>query len=163
MKINNNFHLFLFNTFRRRNGQLLALLSRLGIVRLGDRLLTFRRAIAAVHVLLNRLVVFLNILNDLVFQRPFEKIELTDGGLNAGPVLVWNTDSVPAAKRVETALAVSFEFELVIDVNLEPADIAELVGNRIQCIVFLCIIGGKPIDDTERNFGIAGNDFQHGI
>ena len=109
MKINNNFHLFLFNTFRRRNGQLLALLSRLGIVRFGDRLLALRRAIAAVHVLLNRLVVFLNILNDLVFQRPFEKIELTDGGLNSGPILVWNTDSVPAAKRVETALTVSLE------------------------------------------------------
>jgi len=72
-----------------------------------------------IHIGLDRRIIAVNIINDPVLDRPFKKIELTNGGFHGFLVVVGDRDTLPSAEGVETAFTVGLEFELVIVVHLE--------------------------------------------
>jgi hypothetical protein len=61
----------------------------------------------------------LDIIDDVVFDGPFEEIELANRGFHEIFFVIGDGNTLPATKRVESALGICFEFELVIIVDLE--------------------------------------------
>ncbi len=117
-------------------------------------------------------------LNNLVLDGPFEKIQLPNRRLDIGLGIVWNHNTVTATKRVKPHLAVCLQFQAVtleyaetLFVGLPIEHSAALVfgGNRIYSQEFLGVVGDEPIDDSQR-YGFAVDYlqefihiFRHGI
>ena len=115
------------------------------------------RAVARVHVVFDCPIVGLNVCNHAVLQRPFEKIQLANCGLNEGAIAIRNCYAVPPAERVEPALAISLQLQLVVHVHLESPIRAHFIHRE----KFLRKIRGKPVNDAERNWRLAINDLKH--
>ena len=99
----------------------------------------------------------IDIVQDAIFNRPLEKVELPDGGFDGTPRIVGDGDSIPAAKGVQAALTIGLQLQLVIVIDLETRG----VGLLEDGIVFLGVIGYEPVDDAEGNLGLAVDDPNH--
>ena len=153
----NNLDRFLFDAFARRDGEFFALLSCLGIA-----ILTLGCAITGVHIVLNVLVVRLYELNNLVLNRPLEKVELTDCGFHAFGLVVWDLNAFPPAKRIKTFFAVCLQLEFIVIIYLETPGFSIAVLEFIYCEVLLCVVCDEPVHDAKGNLGFAidyGNRF----
>ena len=63
----------------------------------------------------------MNIAKNLIFDRPFEEIELSDRSLNVcSAIFVRDINSIPPTKWVEPFFRICAEFQLVIYINFEP-------------------------------------------
>jgi hypothetical protein len=151
--MNDHFHAFLFETFGRRDGEFFApfaidlqVLQRLIVfLDLGD-------AVVLVHVFFNQFRVCLNKMNDLVFNGPFEKVQLPDGGFDTETLIPeWHFDAIPPTKGVKPAFGIGLEMEFVIVVDTEILTSICFVKGKI----LFGIVGGKPIHDTKRNPRLA--------
>jgi len=176
IKLDNNAHGLLFDALASGNREFFALLARLVIqkhlIRGGGVLvcmlitmLTFDGGtVAMIHVLLDFLIMFLNVIHDTVLDGPFEEIQLSNGGFHVFFIVIWNLDAVPTTKRVETFLAIRLEFQFVIVIHLESRG-ARGAGHFqvIHRVVFFGVIGDKPIHNAEGNVGFAVNDVHHFI
>jgi hypothetical protein len=89
-------------------------------------------------------------MDDSVLDRPFEKVELTNRGLHNLFVVVGDRDALPPAKRIESALRICLEFELVIVVDLETVRFGGFsgVGKFVHCIIFFGVVSDEPVDNT---------------
>ena len=114
----------------------------------------FGNAVSTVHVGLNALIVVLNVVDDAVFNGPFEKVKLPYRGLYERIVYIRKRNSIPPAKRVKPALAVRLQLQLVIHVHLEPPVGAHFVHGE----ELLGVIRGKPVNDAERNWRLSIDD-----
>jgi len=129
IKFDNYFHRFLLNTFTGRNGQFLALLAGFSVIHIGIiGRLALGSTISGIHVVFDDLVVLLNELDDSVFDGPFEKIQLSDGGLHIVFVVIGNGNAVPAAKGVEPLLGIRLELQFVVVVHLESTRFIQMIG-----------------------------------
>ena len=140
--------------------EFLALLARLLLVRGrrgGDGRFVLGGAVARVHVVLDGLVVLLDVLDDFVLHRPAEEVELADGGLDSAVLVVRDGDALPSAERVEAALRVGLELELVVEVDLEARSLVDVVDG----VVLLGVVGGEPVDDAQRDVRLAVDDAEH--
>ena len=122
VKRHHNFHVFLFDTFARRYGELLAFLSGFvvqvlalqcnGRIFEGFIVLVFLllgNAIAFIHIIFDFFVVFFNVIDDLVLNGPFEEIQLSNGGFHAIVVIVRDGNAFPTTKGVKSAFGVGFQ------------------------------------------------------
>ena len=153
----NNLDRFLFDALARRDGEFFALLSCLGIT-----ILTLGCAITRIHVILYVLIVRLNKLNDLVLNRPLEKVELTDRGFHAFGLVIWDLNTLPPAERIKTFFAVCLQLEFIVIIHLETPGFSIAVLEFIYCEVLLCVVCDEPVHDAEGNLGFAvdyGNRF----
>ena len=99
----------------------------------------------------------LDIVQDTIFNRPLEKVELPDSSFDGTPRIVGDGDSIPAAKGVQTALTIGLQLQLVVVIDLE----ARSVGLLEDGIVFLGVVSDEPVDDAEGNLGFAVDDTNH--
>lgn len=149
-------HSFLLDAFACRNGEFFALLPRLASIRI--TVLAFRRAVARVHVALYILVVCLDKLDDLVLNRPLEKIQLSDGGFHRLCFVIGDLDALPPTKRVKTFLAVSLQLEFVVIVYLETTGFAITVREFIYSEILLRVVRHEPVHNAEGDLGFAVDD-----
>jgi hypothetical protein len=157
VEFHNNLHRFLFDALARRDGKFLAFFSCLGIT-----ILTLGCAITRVHVVLYVLVVRLYELNDLVLNRPLEKVELSDRGFHTFGLIIWDLNTLPSAEWIKTFFAVCLQLEFVVVVYFETTGFSITILEFIYCEVLLCVVCDKPVHDAERNLGFAvdyGNRF----
>ena len=116
VELHDNLHRLLLNAFARRYRELLTLLPCLLINR---RVLFLSRAIAVIHILLYGYIILFNVFYHIILKCPFEKIQLTDRGLNGCAVFIGDINSVPSTKRVESFFTVCAKLQLVIHIYFE--------------------------------------------
>jgi hypothetical protein len=85
-----------------------------------------------------------------MFNGPFEKVQLTNGGFHKLFVVKGDLNTVPSTKRVEPFLAIRLEFQFIVIVDFKP-DLFREIGSRerIYRIILFRVIGDEPIDDTQ--------------
>lgn len=102
----------------------------------------------------------LNVVDDLMLNRPLEEIQLSNRRLQEILVVIRNRRALPATKRIEILLLVSLQFQFVIVIDFEPRCHLVLV-HRIPHVIFLGEIRHEPVDDAERNARLAVDDAHH--
>ena len=109
-----NFYIFLFDAFTCGNREFFAFLSGLvvhvialqGNRRVFERFIVFLllgNAVALIHIAFNILIIVFNVVDDFVLNGPFKEIQLSNGGFHTIVVIVGDGDTLPSAKRVESA------------------------------------------------------------
>ena len=100
------------------------------------------------HRLLDILQMGTNVIQYVVFDRPSEKIQLTDRCLNHRVLRIIKVNSVPSAKRVELAFGICLELALVRLVHIEPSARSRMC---VDDLVFSAVIRNKPVNHPQRN------------
>jgi len=103
----------------------------------------------------------LDVFDDAIFNRPFEKIELANGRLHVLLVVVGDRYSFPAAKGVQAFFTIRLQFEFVVVVDFETIGVMRTIGQIVDGVIFFGIVGDKPVDDAERNLGFAVDNANH--
>ena len=94
------------------------------------------------HVHLDITVVGLDVIENVIFDQPLEKIELSDRCLDKLVLVVVVVDPEPSSEWVELMFGVRFELRPVVDVHVKVPVRVHVDDDG----VFFCIIGDKPID-----------------
>jgi len=68
------------------------------------------------------------------------------------------TDALPSAEWIEQTLAVGLEFALVVEIDRKHAIVA-----HIGDVVLLGIVCHEPVDETETDIGLIGQNGQNFI
>ena len=92
---------------------------------------------AGIHVRLNRIIVRLEILQDLILENPVEEVELPDGCIESE-----ERDLLPATEGIEHLFRVRPQVRLVTEVDVDVASLGGQIGN----VVLLGIIGHEPVE-----------------
>jgi hypothetical protein len=105
-----------------------------------------------------------------VLDRPFEEIQLANGGLHKAFVSTRDRNAVPPTERIESFFGICFQLQLVAVVDFEHAIFYQVFQNpgahldHVFGFVFLGVIGDEPVDDPQRYLRLAvhdGPDRQH--
>lgn len=119
------------------------------------------RTIPAIHVSLDFFEILFDVIQNPVFNRPFEEIQLSDGGFHVLVFATRNRNTVPATERVEPLFRVGFQLQLVLVVHFEFNGFGDISHDTcfglygIPRVVFFRVIGDEPIHDAERHARIA--------
>ena len=107
MKCNHNLDIFLFDTFTGGNREFFSLLSCLTFieVRCGS---PFRSAITCIHIIFDCRIMRMNIFQNTVLNRPFEKIELTYRRFHITIFIIWYINTFPTTKWIKSFLRICF-------------------------------------------------------
>ena len=92
-------------------------------------------------------MVIFNVLDDVVFDRPFEEVELANSCnyVICGRVKI--ADTVPSFKRVKIVLRECLQLRSIVQIYVISGRLT--VANDLG-IVFLTIVRNKPIDQSQR-------------
>jgi len=116
-------------------------------------------AIARVHISLDHLSMFTNEPYDLVLKRPFEEVELSDGGADTGTVAVWDFGAFPSAEGIKASFFVAPKAKLVLGVHYETTARVVVIG----CNGLLGIIGDEPVYEAETDLILAVDNGEDGV
>ena len=166
VKCNHNLNIFLFDTFTCGNREFFSLLSCLAFI--GVRCSSpFRSAITCIHIIFDCRIMRMNIFQNTVLNRPFEKIELTNRRFYRRLIVIRDLDSFPTAKGVKVFFRIRLQFQFIFMEHFESRGFCgrgfsiDDAGNFIHCEIFLGVIGHKPIYNSQGYLRITINDFHH--
>lgn len=92
-----------------------------------------------------------NVVDQIRLQGPSEEVELADRCNECFMARYAELDALPAAVRVKVLLVVGVELALVGLID-DEALTAIVVGGK----VLTAVLGDKPVDDAEADFGLTG-------
>ena len=88
----------------------------------------------------------LNVLQDIVFNRPTKEIQLTNRRLHHCIFSIIKVNPVPSAKGVKLTLGIGFQLALVRFVHIEPPP---CLWKNVTDVVFTAVIRHEPINDPQ--------------
>ena len=100
------------------------------------------------HVCMDRVVVVLEVLENVILDRPLEEVELS-----YGRVQTHELDPLPTAEGVEHLFAIRLQVGLVGKIDNDMTGTHE-VGD----IVLLGVIGHKPVQKAQADLGLTRED-----
>jgi len=111
----------------------------------------------AQHVFLHVVQVEFQVVDDLVVNRPSEKVELSNGCADGVLLFVVEGDARPPSERIEQHFLKGLELRPIVHIHVEVFLFA-IFGEHVRYIVLLAIVRDVPIDQTQRQVGLVVYD-----
>lgn len=99
-----------------------------------------------VHILLNLIVMLLQVIQDIVLNRPLKETQLAYRGIH-----VEELNALLTAKGVKHLFAIRLQMGLVRQVH---NDVSTSLGH-IRNVVLLCIVRHQPINQPQTELGLS--------
>jgi hypothetical protein len=102
-----------------------------------------------IHIRLHRIVMLLQVLQDLILQDPVEEVQLPDSGVESQ-----EGNLLPATEGIKHLFAIGPQVRLVAEVDIDVA----LVGRQIRNVVLLCVVGDEPVQKAKADRRLSRDD-----
>ncbi len=99
-----------------------------------------------IHIFLNGFAILGYMLENLLFNGPPEKVQLTNSGRDLLVATGLKEDTLPSAKGVKETLGIGIELALVLEIDQELT-----VTEEIRGVVLFRIVGDEIVNETETH------------
>ncbi len=114
----------------------------------GTTLLSTEFSHRSIHLLLNVLLVELDVVENILLNRPTEEVQLSNSRDKGFVARNLELNALSTAERIEEFLTIGLELILVVHIHDKL-----LAIQNVRCTVSLAVVCDKPVDQTQTDRG----------